>query len=354
MNDSHWNRKGALLATVMATSLLTAYGARAQNSTPPRTNIQGVPVDVQSLTTTLDTVRLEDLTRVMNFNDALVTGLRNPVEQTFGALLQPIGDTLRSQLAIPAGQGLLVSNLKNDGPSAQAGLKQNDILLSLAGKPLATVDDLTKQLKAAGEAAAPLKLLRAGKPVTIQIRPIYRVTLGPVAEQKAEYYLGVSLVGTDDAVRAQLALPAGQGLVVSDVDGGSPADKAGVKKNDIILELDGKPIESPEALAHQVQVIQDRPTTLKVLQLGKAVTIPITATMRKVEISPSAEVSILYLTNERTPLVARLAGQTLAISADNDDVRQRLDQVEKELNAVRATLDKIHETLKSGKGNKQD
>src|SRR5439155_18219225 len=126
---------------------------------------------------------------------------------------------------------------RGDGASAQAGLKQNDVLLSLGGQPLAAADDLTKQLKAAGEAAAPLKVLRAGKPITIQVRPIYRVTLAPVAEQKTEYYIGVSIDAPDDAVRAQLALPNGQGVVVSEVVSGSPAEKAGVKKHDVVLEL---------------------------------------------------------------------------------------------------------------------
>src|SRR5205807_1114219 len=110
--------------------------------------------------------------------------------ETLGATLKPIDDTLRAQLDIPSGQGLLVTCLRGDGPGAQAGLKQNDIVLSLAGKPLAAADDLPKQLKAAGEAPVPLKILRAGKPITIQVRPVYRVTLGPVTEQKAEYYIG--------------------------------------------------------------------------------------------------------------------------------------------------------------------
>src|SRR5439155_26214130 len=130
-------------------------------------------------------------------------------------------------LASPAGQGLLVASLRGDGPSALAGLKQNDILLTLADKPQAAADDLTRFLKAAGESAVPLKVLRAGKPVALQIRPIYRVTLGPATERKNEYYIGVSLEQLDAALRGQLALPANQGVLINDVVSGSPAEQAG-------------------------------------------------------------------------------------------------------------------------------
>ncbi len=40
-------------------------------------------------------------------------------------------------------------------------------------------------------------------------------------------------------------------------------------------------------------------------------------------------------------------------SADANDLRQRLDHLEKELTAVRAALDKINETLKANQGNKR-
>jgi hypothetical protein len=44
----------------------------------------------------------------------------------------------------------------------------------------------------------------------------------------------------------------------------------------------------------------------------------------------------------------------LSVPPESVDLRQRLDQVEKELNAVRAALDKINETLKADKGTKRD
>ncbi len=285
--------------------------------------------------------------------DALfVARLQDQGDELLGATLQPVGDTLRAQLDIPAGQGLLVVNVRAEGPSAQAGLQANDILLTLADKHLASAEDLTSQLKSAGESAVPLKLLRTGKPLTIQVRPIYRVTLGPVAQQKAEYYIGVSISGVEGPLRAQLGLPAGQGVVVDEVVGSSPAEKSGVKKHDIILELGGKAIDNPETLAREVQAAMDRPTTLKLLRGGKPLMLPVTGAVRKVEVNqPEMRTVRLWLANgilNTTSVQANAAGRASTITTA-EDVAGRLDRLEQELKALRAALDRLNETIKADK-----
>jgi hypothetical protein len=58
---------------------------------------------------------------------------------------------------------------------------------------------------------------------------------------------GARLVPVDDAMRAQLDLPEGQGVVVTRVAPDSAADALGLRKSDILLEIDGKKITSPDA-----------------------------------------------------------------------------------------------------------
>jgi len=47
------------------------------------------------------------------------------------------------------------------------------------------------------------------------------------------------VVGLDDALRAQLGLTNAKAMIVSEVEKGSPAEKAGVKKWDIVLQFNG-------------------------------------------------------------------------------------------------------------------
>jgi membrane-associated protease RseP (regulator of RpoE activity) len=311
-------------------------------------------------------------------NAAIFAKVLDPGDEMLGATLQPVGDALRAQLDIPAGQGLLIASLRTDGPSAQAGLRQNDILLALAGKPLAAADDITKQLKNAGESPVKLQILRSGKPVTIQVRPIYRVSLGPVQDRKVEYYIGVSINPVDDALRAQLNLTADQGVIITEVKPGSPAEKVGVKMHDIVLEMAGKPIDKPETLASQVQANRDNPTTMKVMRAGKAIDMVVTGATRQVNVDGNASQEALrlwYLTLDdraRSNAARYLLGRTLQAPAlqapaSNQDLGQRLDQVERELKALRRigavekelrdlhkAIEKISESLKAARGNKGD
>ena len=385
MNRLRWIKKGPMLIALLGLLFLGADPARAQEakSSGEARNVTLTPFQAREplgVRVTLDDQ--PDVANLSALGGWSIARFRDTVDDLLGANLQPVGDTLRTQLGIPAGQGLVVEGLRGEGASAQAGLWQNDILLSLADKPLGTTDDLIKQLKAAGDSPAPLKILRGGKPATIQVRPIYRVTLGPVGEQKTEYYIGISAVGPNDAVRAQLGLPEGHGVVVNEVVSGSPADKAGIKKHDIILELGDKLINTPEKLAGIVQDAKDRPLQLKILRAGKHLTISVTAAMRKVEASPNSEAPyrVLLLNRSEGDLlryadVVRLGlanipqpalgtvntvqsplGTVNTIQSgavDANDLRQRLDHLEKELSAVRAALDKINETLKTNQGNKR-
>src|SRR5262245_31063285 len=54
--------------------------------------------------------------------------------------------------------------------------------------------------------------------------------------------LGARLEAPPAALADQLDLPRGQGLLLTEVESDSAAAKAGLKRNDVLLELDGKPV----------------------------------------------------------------------------------------------------------------
>jgi len=304
-------------------------------------------------------------------SELLFARLLTGTNELLGASFQPVGEALRAQLDIPAGQGLLVESVVNNGPSAVAGLKANDILLMLADKPLASTEDLTKNLKAAGEAPVPLKILRAGKPITIQVRPIYRVTLGAVEVRKTEFFIGVSLDNVDDAMRAQLGLAANQGVVISEVVAGSPAEKAGVKKFDVVIEMGDKAIDNSDTLAAQVQANKDKPTSLRILRGSKQVIVAVTPAIRNVEADASANDAAKYLALVQDRININSDGWQLnqlqsyarfKSRARIEEFAQRMEQVEKELQALRRiealenqikalneNIEKLKEAVKSGK-----
>lgn len=291
--------------------------------------------------------------------------LRAIGDTAFGATLNPADDSLRTQLGIPAGQGLVASNVAAGGPAAQVGIENNDILVRLGEADLGAPERLVEVLRAAGDKAATLRLIRAGKPLEIQIKPVYRVTFGPAAPEPQQYFIGVQIDPPDDVLRAHLTqLPEGQGLVVKEVVPEGPALKAGLKAFDILLECDGKPLGGTDDLVSQVQGSQGKALTLKALRSGKTLNVNVTPELRmdtaQAQLQEQAAVSLLYLNrlvaNQADPnadllTYARLARavtpqQGVVITAPNP-LDQRLDALTAEVAGLRKSLDDLKKSLKS-------
>jgi len=197
--------------------------------------------------------------------------LANPHSRSSGLSLVPVDDALRSHLKLPKDHGLLVTALDQSSPAAQAGLKPNDVLLKLGDAPLGKPEDLETFLKAAGEKPVVLHLYRDGSALKIQVQPHIQVTFGPVPAQSAaqEFWIGVSVADVEPALRAQLRIPANKGLLINQVFKDSPAEKAGLKINDILLLLNGTPLSDQKKLVELVQANGEKTITIELLHEGK-------------------------------------------------------------------------------------
>ena len=213
-------------------------------------------------------------------------------------------------------------SLTDDGPGARAGLKRYDILLTLAAKPLTNAEDLTKTLNETSEKAVELTLLRARKPITLKVRPIKRVTIGPVEEEKKEYFLGISLSPLEEALRAQLELPGNGGMLVNYLIPGSPAEKAGINVHDLLIKVDGTSIDSPETLVTKVQEAQENPVKLELLRAGgERVALTVKPAIRTVPVEAGNSEKVRLLVQPSARLFQ-------AVGAGNfgDDIHVTLDQ----------------------------
>jgi membrane-associated protease RseP (regulator of RpoE activity) len=195
----------------------------------------------------------------------------HPQDPASGMTLAPVDDALRSHLKLPKDQGLLVTALDPRSPAAAAGVHQNDVLLKLGDSSLGKVEDLEAGLRAAGGKPVVLQLYRDGSIQKIQVQPQIQVSFGPVQAQPVapEFWIGVSVADLEPALRAQLRLPASQGLLINDVFKESPAEKAGLKVNDILLSLNGKAVSDQKKLVELVQANGEKPVTVELLHEGK-------------------------------------------------------------------------------------
>jgi len=105
---------------------------------------------------------------------------------------------------------------------------------------------------------------------------------GDNGETKEKTWLGVGLGEPDETLVSQLGLKDGAGLVVTYVAEDSPAAKAGLQKNDVLLELEGQTLVVPAQLRKLIQARKEGDKVmLKLLRAGKPESI--TATLGKTQ-----------------------------------------------------------------------
>lgn len=89
-------------------------------------------------------------------------------------------------------------------------------------------------------------------------------------------FLGIEMHGLDESIAASLKLPNTKGALVANVVPDSPAEKAGIKPYDVIVEFNGQKIESPNDIQRAVASTPvGRASKVKVLRNGKPSTLSV-------------------------------------------------------------------------------
>lgn len=240
--------------------------------------------DLESINADLELV-------VQNAYELQYARLATSAARFIGVEVSPPDDVLRSHLGLAEGKGLVVTSVTEAGPAAQAGIQVNDVLVSVGDEEFDGVEKLRQLLEASQEKPVSIGFIRGGQRQKVEMTPrepveLVRqfVAMGIVNEQvnaeEPRYYLGVGLAGADDALRSHLGVAAGVGLVVMGVESNTPAAKAGLMTNDLLLKLDGKPLKTIEELSAQLQEIKDKPVVLELLRHGKPASLTVTPERR--------------------------------------------------------------------------
>jgi hypothetical protein len=88
-----------------------------------------------------------------------------------GVGLDEADSTLRAQLGLATGEGLVVTDVVEDSAAADAGVKAHDVLTVLDGTRLTTVKAVTAQIQEIKDREVELRLLRGGKERSLQLAP---------------------------------------------------------------------------------------------------------------------------------------------------------------------------------------
>jgi len=88
--------------------------------------------------------------------------------------------------------------------------------------------------------------------------------------------LGVRLAPLSQVLADQLGTGAMGGLLIADVEAGSLAEKSGLRKNDVLLKVDGKDASGMESLRTAIQeALKKKAFDLEILRQGKRQSVPV-------------------------------------------------------------------------------
>jgi hypothetical protein len=106
---------------------------------------------------------------------------RPPTEPRFwiGLVVTPVGEVLRDQLKLEAGQGVVVERVAPDSPAANAGIKRHDVLLKAGDQSLGSVEDLMRVVQSADGKSISLTRISGGERSTVELKPEERHPDGP-------------------------------------------------------------------------------------------------------------------------------------------------------------------------------
>jgi membrane-associated protease RseP (regulator of RpoE activity) len=138
-------------------------------------------------------------------------------------------------------------------------------------------------------AACPFALLHAIEPPPENAKPPAALLGGEQDKRAASAklpFLGLSTAGLPDMVADHLGIEDGSGVIIRTVCPDSPAEKAGLAVNDIILSLGGAPVGDPDAFSEKIRAHKagDR-LELELIRKGKPDKAEVTLTERPAELN---------------------------------------------------------------------
>ncbi|MBI3783733.1 MAG: PDZ domain-containing protein, partial [Deltaproteobacteria bacterium] len=157
-----------------------------------------------------------------------------------GVLIQKVTPEIADSLGISNAQGALVADVVKDGPAAESGIKVGDVIVEFDGHAVKDSNELPLLVaRTAIGKAVKLKVLRD------KDSKMFSVTIGELKEEEVaeagtskESNFGLTVQALTPEIAESLGINGDtKGVVISGIEPGSSADEAGLRRGDVILEV---------------------------------------------------------------------------------------------------------------------
>ena len=187
-----------------------------------------------------------------------------------GVGIQRVTPQLAKSFGLEEAKGALVSQVFKGDPADRAGIKQGDIIVEFAGKEIKEFGDLSRFAAATPPGTTvEIKVFREGKILTLDVTVAEMEEKVEVATEPTKKPLGITVQNITPEIAQGLGLEDVSGVVVTQVTPRSPAAEAGIRRGDVIQEVNRKPVADVEAFSQEIEEAKKEETILLLIRRGE-------------------------------------------------------------------------------------
>jgi len=183
-----------------------------------------------------------------------------------GVSIQSITAELARALELKDRKGALVGDVVSGSPAEEAGIRRGDVIVTFNNTAVKDSRDLASLVAQTpvGQQVTVI-ILRDGVERELSLT-VGKLSSGTAKTEEsrspAHGKLGLLLQDVNPQMAGQRGLTANHGVVVVGVQPGSPADRAGIHKGDVILEVNHQPVNSVTEVKGAITKANDEGTLL--------------------------------------------------------------------------------------------
>lgn len=168
-----------------------------------------------------------------------------------GVGIQPVTQDLAAELGVKPLSGVAVTDVYDDTPAKEMGLKPGDVIVEFSGKSVKTPQALQLAVERAPiNSEVPVKIVRDGKTIVMSYRGtevskdfVAKAIPGNQSSPAKLKEVGIEVDELSSEIARSLGVDADHGVVVTSVADGSVGDRSGLAPGMVIVEVDRKSID---------------------------------------------------------------------------------------------------------------
>jgi serine protease Do len=275
-----------------------------------------------------------------------------------GIYMQDVTPDLADAFNLSVSKGVVINDVADKSPADKAGLKPKDVILAWNGKIIANSEELT-QLVGSSSVGDNVKLSvnRGGKNIDLSLE---------VGERKESVYsfrgdnpgsganrkymeafktvgIGVSMQSLSGKLGDYFGVPDGEGALITEVMKDTPAEKAGLKVGDVIVQVDEEKVPSPSDVSSIIRDKQKGDKVELVVVRDKAEK-TITLEVDEIDGYGSADPLEIYMPflNQGNRVPAFMNRN----DTNSENTQRKMDELQSKLEELQRQLDQLERKMK--------